>query len=133
MSEPIRGRVAQVLNSREITLTVGAFDGVMEGMYFDVMDPEGEDITDPDSDEVLASIERPKVRVQIIRVQDRLSVASIYTRTIKNVGRAISDAGLLSRLLVLLGWVKTEEKIRKGLAAEESNVKIGDPVLQVVE
>ena len=83
MSEPIRGKVARVLNSREIALTVGSSDGVVVGMFFDVMDPKGEDITDPDTGDILGSVERPKVRVQITKVQERLSVASTYRKTKK--------------------------------------------------
>lgn len=139
MSEPIRGKVARVLNSREIALTVGSSDGVVVGMYFDVMDPKGEDITDPDTGDVLGSIERPKVRVQITKAQERLSVASTYRKTKKNVGGAMSDFGSLSRVLMPPKWVtkyetlKTEEKTWEDLDEEQSYVKIGDPVVQVIK
>lgn len=65
--EAIRGKVARILNSRELAINVGAADGVKVGMYFDVLDPKGEDIKDPDSGEVLGSLERPKVRVKLRR------------------------------------------------------------------
>ena len=70
MTKPIRGKVARVLNTREIAINVGVEDGVTVGMYFDVMDLQYEDIRDPDTDEVLGSIERPKVRVKVIHVQE---------------------------------------------------------------
>lgn len=139
MSESIRGKVARVLNSREIALSVGSSDGVVVGMYFDVMDPKGEDITDPDTGKVLGSIERPKVRVQITKVQEKLSVASTYRKTKKNVGGSMSDFGSLSRVLMPPKWVtkyetlKTEEKTWEDLDEEQSYVKIGDPIVQVIE
>src|SRR5262249_52570621 len=85
-SSPIRGKVAQILNSRNLVINVGSRDGVVVGMYFDVLDPKGEDIKDPDTGEVLGSVERPKVRVQIVQVQERLSVASTYKQRQVNVG-----------------------------------------------
>jgi hypothetical protein len=139
MSEPIRAKVARILNSREIAITAGSANGVVTGMYFDVMDPKGEDIRDPDTDEILGSIERPKVRVQVTKVQDRLSVASTYRKTKENIGGKISDFGSLSQILMPPKWVtkyetlKTEEKTWEDLEEEKSYVKIGDPVVQVID
>ena len=47
MTKPICGKVARVLNEREIAINVGAEDGVTVGMYFDVMEIQYEDIKDP--------------------------------------------------------------------------------------
>ena len=69
MSPPIRAKVARILNSREIVITAGSSSGVLIGMYFDVMDPKGEDIMDPDTGDILGSLERPKVRVQVTQVK----------------------------------------------------------------
>ena len=52
MSVPIRGKVARVLNSREIAINLGSTNGVVVGMHFDVVDSK-EDIRDPDTKEVL--------------------------------------------------------------------------------
>lgn len=86
MIEPICGKVARILNSRELALTIGSQGGVKIGMYFDVLDPVGHDITDPDTGKILGSIERSKVRVKIAKVQDFLSVASTYKSSTTNVG-----------------------------------------------
>ena len=48
MTEPIRGKVARILNSREMVINVGSDSGVAVGMRFEVMDAKGEDILDPD-------------------------------------------------------------------------------------
>ena len=76
MTEPIRGKVARVLNGQEIVINAGIVDGVTVSVDFNVMDTNGEDIRDPDTDEVLGSIERPKVRVRVIHAQEKLAVAT---------------------------------------------------------
>jgi hypothetical protein len=139
MTEPIRGKVARVLNSREIALNIGSSSGVRIGMYFDVMDPKGENIIDPDTTEILGSIERSKVRVLITKVQEKLSIASTYRKTEVNVGgQGISLTGF-SRALMPPQWVrkyetlKTDEQTWEDLDESKSIVKTGDPVVQVLE
>ena len=61
MTQPIRGKIACVLNEREIAINVGTAKGVAVGMYFDVMHAEVEDIIDPDTDEVLGSMNARKL------------------------------------------------------------------------
>ena len=142
MSEKIRAKVARVLNSREVVITAGLENGVTVGMHFDVMDPKGENITDPDTGEVLGSIERPKVTVQITQVQNRLAIASTYKKQRVNIGGTgsglLQDFGSLSRSLMPPKYVakyetlKTEEKTWEDLDEEQSYVKIGDRVVQVI-
>jgi len=141
MSQKIRGKVARILNSREIVITAGERDGVKIGMHFDVMDPKGEDIKDPETGEPLGSIERPKVRVRVIQVQERLAVASTYKKQQINVGGVggglLGDLGGISRALMPPKYVtkyetlKTDEKTWEDLHEEQSYVKTGDPVVQV--
>ena len=135
MTEPIRGKVAQVLNSREIVMNIGSTNGVAVGMCFDVVDPKGTDIRDPDTDEVLGSIDRPKVRVRVTKVKGKLSLASTQTQRV-NVGGSLGDFG---RLLMPPRWItqyetlRTKDKNWDDLNEEDSYVKTGDPVVQVVE
>lgn len=144
MSELIRSKVARVLNSREIAIAAGSDQGVRVGMYFDVLDPKGEDIRDPDTGDVLGSINRPKVRVKIKQVQERLSVASTFKKEKINVGgtgqslESIGSIGLLGRSLMPPRYVtkyqtlKTPEKTWEDPDEEQSYVKTGDPVIQVL-
>lgn len=143
MSDQIRAKVAGVLNSREIVITAGSKNGVVVGMYFDVMNPKGEDVTDPDTGEIIGSIERPKVRVQVTQVQERISVASTFKKQKVNIGGTGSglfgDLGAVSRALMPPKYVtkyetlKTDEKTWEDLEEEQSYVKTGDPVVQVVD
>jgi len=142
MSAPIRAKVARILNSREIVITAGSSHGVVIGMYFDVMDQKEEDIRDPDTGEILDSIERPKVRVRVIHVKENISVASTFKKMQVNIGGTgplLTDYGGLSRILLPPRYVtryetlKTDEKTWENLEEEQSYVKTGDPVVQVVD
>jgi len=141
MSELIRSKVARILNSREIAIAVGAEHGVKVGMYFDVMDPKGDDIKDPDTGEILGSLERPKVRVKITQVQERLSVAITFKKEKINVGGSgyalgaigLSQALMPPKYVTKYETLKTDEKTWEDLEEEESFVSSGDPVVQVKE
>jgi hypothetical protein len=134
----IRGKVARVLNSRELALNIGSQNGVRKGMIFDVIDPKGEDIVDPDTGGILGSLERPKVRVKVISVQDKLSVASTYKKERVNIGGVGIGTSAISQLFIQppeyvtqYETLKTEEKTWEDISEEESYVKCGDPVVQV--
>jgi len=142
MSDLIRAKVARVLNSREIAITAGKNHGVFVGMLFDVMDPKGEDIKDPDTGEVLGSLLRPKVRVKVTQVQEKLAVASTFKKKRINIGGNFSlgpDIGAFSRSLMPPKYeekfetLKTDEQTWEDLDEDESFVKTGDPVVQVIE
>ena len=138
MTEPIRGRVARILNSREMVINVGSSSGVTVGMRFEVMDKKGEDVRDPGTGEVLGSVERPKVRVEVSKVKERLSVASTYKKETVNVGGpGLGVGGEVARMFLPPKWetryetLKTEEKTWEDLDEEDSYVKTGDPVVQM--
>ncbi len=141
MTDLIRGKVARILNSREIAINVGTNHGVCVGMHFDILDQNLEDVLDPDTHQLLGSIERPKVRVQITMVQEKLSLASTYKKKKVNIGGSANytDFHSLSRALMPPKWItkfetlKTEEKTWETLEEEKSFVKTGDPVVQVFE
>ena len=137
MTEPIRGKVARVLNSREIAINKGYADGIKMEMYFDVMSLESGQIRDPDTNDVLGSIVRTKVRVQVTEVQKKLAVASTYERATVD-----SSFGPFARSLMPPSWItKYEiETLRKSdkfspvdIDGDDSDVKVGDTVVQVIE
>ena len=142
MNEPIRGKVANVLNTREIAINIGTANGVTAGMYFDVMEIH-EEIKDPDTGNVLGSIERPKVTVRVTHVKEKLSVATTYRSKRVNVGGnndfSLPPLGPFARSLMPPKWVNKYETLEKKettkdeLEEKDSFVKIGDPVVQVIE
>lgn len=135
---PIRAKVAKVLNSREIAINAGSINGVEVGMIFDVLDQTTFDIKDPDTGEVIGSIQRPKVRVKIIDVQARLSIASTFQKKTINIGGKAPSGGfselfMPKKLIEVPETLKTQEKTWEHLDETESYVKTGDPVIQVIE
>src|SRR4051812_26924278 len=86
--ELISGKVARILNARELAINRGAAHGVQEGMRFAVLDDSGEDIQDPDTGEILGSVVRQKVDVEVFSVQDQLSLARTFKSRRVNVGGA---------------------------------------------
>lgn len=144
MSDLLRGKVAKILNSRELVISIGSEHGVCEGMYFEVLDPKGENITDPDTGEILGSIDRPKVSVQISRVEPRLAVATTYRSNRINVGGSGSGFSTLAgfhsiaQQLMPPKWVtkyetlKTDERTWEDVDERDCFVKTGDPVRQVI-
>ena len=73
----IRGQVARVLNERELAFNRGSMHGVEVGMRFAV-GVEVSDIVDPETNEPIGSFRSEKVRVEVVEVQERLSVARTY-------------------------------------------------------
>ena len=148
MSEPIRGKVARVLNEREIVINVGTAQGVKIDMSFDIIDPKGLDIKDPDTKEILGSFKRPKIRVRVTQVQEKLSLATTYRSKQGAVDQGPSRVsipgypphlGPYARSLMSANRVIEYETLQKTretpgeLDEEDSFVKTGDPVVQVIE
>lgn len=128
----IRGKVAAILSRRELVLNVGEEAGVTEGMRFVILNSKGVDVKDPDTGDVLGSVEVPKTLVKIVRVDGpRLSVGRTF-RTIAG------SPGLFSATSMLAGRPDRKEtlEIEEGssLKAElpdyQSYVKPGDVALE---
>ena len=139
--EPIHGKVARVLTTREVALNRGSTDGVRSGMVFKILTPKGAEIEDPDTGEVIGSVELEKARVRVTSVQDRVSVASTFRTHRVNVGGSgIALSGIaLSRMFTPPKWetrIETliaDENATEDLPEEESFVRTGDPVVQVLD
>ena len=133
--EPITGSVAQILNSRELVINRGEEHGVVPGMHFEVLAPEAENIRDPDTNEMLGSVDRPKVVLRIVQVQPKLSVARTFRSRRRNVG-GMSAFAVFDRLFEPPRYVteydtlKTSERTWADLDESESFVKTGDRVRQ---
>ena len=134
----IRGKVAQIINSREVALNVGSDHGVELNMLFDILTQKGFDIKDPDTNEILGSVERLKARVKVAMVRPRLCVASTYrTRRVNvgGVGLGLGRSGLFEppKWETRTETLKTNENVWDELSEEESYISTGDPVVQVFE
>lgn len=73
----ITGKVAAILNERELIINRGAEAGVKEGMKFRIVEPQVT-IKDPDTGEALGTLAHEKIRVGIVEVQPKFSKARTY-------------------------------------------------------
>lgn len=127
----IEAKVAQVLSERELVINRGSNAGVELGMRFAVLRPRGEEIKDPDTGEILDSVEFAKTFVKIVQVKPRLAVGRTF-RTIKGRQTVTSFANMFNSTPD-----RTETlRIQPGesvldLQPKDSLVKIGDPTVQV--
>lgn len=140
--EAIHGKIARVLNSHEVALNIGSAQGVEVNMLFDILTPRAHEIKDPDTGEVLGMLERSKMRVRVVRVLDKISVAATFGNVEVNVGGGRGEAVRRylygkDRLLKPPNWViqretiKTTEPTWDELSDEERHISTGDPVVQV--
>jgi hypothetical protein len=134
MTDRIEGRVAQILTARELVINRGSAEGVGVGMRFAVLNRHGTDIKDPDTGEVIGSIEIEKVLVKVVRVDEHLSVARTFrTYSVGGGGLWALSALQGSPPRTVYETLRTDERrLKDELDEKESYVKIGDPVVQVI-
>jgi hypothetical protein len=133
----LQGKVAKILTEREVVINIGKVQGVTKGMRFAILAATPEEISDPETGEVLDVVDRTKVLVQATEVRERVTICSTY-RTTKMSGGAFSTAYSLSRLFdpprEIPETLRIEDSLLPApLSPEESYVKIGDRVKQVEE
>lgn len=144
MNERITGSVAAILNETELVLNRGAKHGVEIGMRFKVLHAAGTDIRDPETDEVIGSVENPKVEVKIVSVQDGLSVGRTFrtihvpasgTRGFRDTFDYVSlVAGTYVPEHQRIETLRSDEPYaQKPLHEDDSIVQRGDRAVQVVE
>ncbi len=126
----IEGKVAKILNSREVIINKGALDGVETGMKFDLQEPEVA-VFDPDSKVLLGRLTRSKIRVEIIEVQPQFSVARTF-----ETYRAV-DPDAPRSFLGLPGYVTKVKTLREEwnpnlfeFREDSVHVNVGDLVIQ---
>ena len=135
-TEPIRGKVARIINAREVILNIGQEHGVRVGMSFDILTPRGLDIRDPDTGENLGSFQRAKNRIRVIQTQDKLALASTYRS--RSVADALAEAFFGTRASQTttsrknqFETLRTSRATWEDLPDDDSYVSEGDPVVQV--
>lgn len=139
----IEGKVASVLNERELVLNIGSEDAVEVGMRFKILYAGGIEITDPDTGEPLGNVEWPKTEVKVVSVQPHMSVGRTF-RTVTVPARGQRGLASYAAAFGALGGDYEPEKqvvetlrsntgfAEKEIDPEESVVKRGDPAVQVV-
>lgn len=132
IGERLEGKVAQVLNEREVVINRGRDHGVTEGMKFAILTENPIEVIDPDSGDSLGLIDREKIRVQAAEIHDNFSICTTYeTRTIGGGALSALDVDVLfGPRRKVLQTLKSSE-YPKPLSPEESYVKVGDRVREL--
>lgn len=134
----IEGRVAQIINARELAINIGSKDGVRPKMKFAVLAESPIEVRDPGTQEVLDYIDREKVRVEASEVRDRITICRTY-RVRHIPGGSLSGATVFGSMIdAMRPAVKITETLEAKdsslpppLSPEESYVKINDRVVQI--
>lgn len=134
----IRGKVSGVLNERELTINIGSKHGVYKGMQFKILADKPMKVLDPDSNEVLGTVNREKVQVQVSEVCERFSICKTFHISI--VGSNTFFSGFKKMSLMFEPRREVPETLKAEdsalpppISEEESYVKKGDRVVQIIE
>ena len=132
---PIQGKVAAILNERDLVINKGRSDGVSEGMTFQVTQPDVP-IRDPDSGANLGVLVRDKIKVRVVELHPNFSVAKTYetysAREPSEVQRTMSR--FAGKTVTRVRKILTESSDQEGdtIGMEGSTIYVGDPVVQIV-
>ena len=135
----IEGKVAKILNSRELAINRGADDGVRQGMKFEVID-DSYKILDPDTKVSLGTFKRVKIRVRAVEVYQRFSIARTY-ETYQVTEPSPFDIDTTATVASIL-FSKTVTKVRTISSSKtdyrdyeegRGHVQVGDKVAQILE
>lgn len=139
-NKPITGKIAGVLNERELTINIGTEKEVYEGMKFKVLASSPIEVKDPDTEKILGTVDREKVRVKVIEIFKNYSICRTFRKTIINASGSNIQALIPSILLPykprreILETLKAKDStLPPPLSEEDSYVKSGDRVIQIIE
>lgn len=135
MSETkIEGKVARILNDREVVLNRGSSHGIEVGMYAAIVDLSGEEIRDPDTDEILGGLMRFKKTLMVSQVSEKFCIASTFrTKRVNVGGKGLFGSSQFDSLFDPPKYEKQVERLRlsesdpQPLDESESAVTSGDP------
>lgn len=134
----IEAKVAEIISDRDLVLNKGANSGIRVGMRFKILHARGAEIRDPDTSEVLGSVEIEKTIVKITSISDKFAVARTFRMIVEDPGGILSSTGIFFQREFKprkesIETLRTNGKNAKSdLSPEESFVKIGDLAVQVM-
>ena len=127
----IEGKIAKILNTRELILNRGSDDGVTVDMQFVVLEPRM-DIIDPETNEPLGELEREKIRVRVFETHPKFSLARTF-ETYQEINPDSAISGLARTLSPFVTKVKRLNT--HGTAVDQigiANVQVGDVAAEVL-
>ncbi len=131
----LEGKVAQIVSEREIAINIGKKDGVVQGMQFSVLAATPQEVTDPDTGELLDTIDRSKIDVEATEVRDKITICSTFaTKWVGGGLLAYNYQNLFGPSREVVETLRVEDSsLPAPLDPEESFVKIGDRVRAISE
>ena len=127
----IEGQVAAILNERELAINRGTKHGVQRDMKFEVLEPEGVAITDPETEMELGEEVGIKILVKVVRAEEEYSVARTFERVGGSQPLGLGMAAILGATPSRPRTLRTDEALFAPLSEAKSYVKRGDPVRQI--
>jgi len=73
--DSIHGKVVKIICNSMLVINVGSEHGVTKGMKFIIYN-QGDEIIDPDTQKALGKIELVKAQVEVIHIQEKMSLAA---------------------------------------------------------
>jgi hypothetical protein len=138
---PLSGKVAALINERDVAINIGAGSGIMVGDVFSIKSSSPIEITDPDTGELLDSINEEKIQVIVIEIKAKYSICSTFRVRSRGQKQSLGlDTSLSQAVLSYVEQfnVTKRETLKyplfdkpKPISEEESVVKIGDAAVLV--
>ena len=130
VASAVEGKVAEVLNDREVVINRGEDHGVKLGTRFKLM--ETLRIKDPDTRDIIGEITREKLRLKVVHLEQSMSIARTYESY--KYGGGLADLALQS-LQELQGMQRIDVKrIRtSGDGDDTVLVEIGDIAIELTD
>ncbi len=136
------GKIAKIIDSTHVAINLGENSGVKEGDIYEVFNKNLCNITDPDTGKDLGSINTPIVTVQIVRVEEKFSIAATYSPIVSiydKINKANYENSLSTLTFMMMNMhsaIKREQptlratdgKRGDSLNEKDSKVKVGDIV-----
>lgn len=132
-------KVAAIIDNRRLVLTGGAQAKVKLGDKFQIYSPDGKQIKDPDTGEVLGNLEIEKMPVKVIEVEEKFAVAETYRYKETNVGGNYNSFGSISNYLTPpkikreYDSFEVDKSTRKEIDETKSIIKVGDLARRIYE
>jgi hypothetical protein len=118
MLEPLTGKVLKILDSYRVVVDIGYNKGITKDMKFIIYEL-GEEIHDPDTNEIIDRLEIIKHHIKVIQIQEKFSVMK---------SDEWDDFAMLGGGFKQLIPLSTEKEPPKSSEKEYKKIKVGDLV-----
>jgi len=139
----LEGRVAQILNARELVINIGSEQGVKWGMKFAVLAEQPVEVRDPNTNELLDTVDREKVKVEVAEVREKITICRTYRVQQIEGNMTYVRQSFMAEILGKGTPIPPREEVETlrasdsslppPLSEHESYVKINDRVIQIAE